>query len=889
MQNKKKLVLVDGSSYLYRAFHALPPLTGPDGQQTGVIYGVSNMLNALIVQEKPDYFGVVFDAKEKTFRHDMYPEYKAQRPPMPPDLVSQIKPLFELIKILGYPLVQVSGVEADDVIGTLAQQAAAQGYEVVISTGDKDLMQLVCDGVSLYNTMKKERFDRQGVKNKLGVFPEQVIDYLTLMGDQSDNIPGVKGVGAKTAVKWLDKYTTLDNLLARRGEIKTKVAQNLQDSIDKLPLFRDLVTIKTGLMLDVSVNELQFDTVDKESLARKYEDLGFQKLLQTFAAEKPKYKNHYALILDSKTLSQWIKDLRQEKCFVVKLETAESNYMRAEIIGMTFVTESGRAAYVPVGHDYMGVPVQIPQDELLKAVKPLLEDETIKKGGHDLKYMRNVLANYDIVLRGFAYDSMLESYLYNSAVTPHSVGHLAGKYLDTEVVSYEEIVGKGRQKRTFSQIALKTTCHYSCGVAETGMRLHQFFSEKLSVLDEQRKLYEQIEIPLLPVLSDIERKGVRIAPDILENQNKELSIKIKAFEDLAYKEAGQTFNLDSPSQIRDILFDELGLPVIKKTPKGEPSTAEDVLQEIAYEYKLPRLILDYRSLKKLQSTYTNKLPQMIVPETGRIHTSYHQAATLTGRLSSSDPNLQNIPIRSDEGRRIRQAFIAADGYCLIAADYSQIELRIMAHFSGDTRLREAFEADLDIHAVTAAEVFGVPLEQVTPSQRRSAKTINFGLIYSISSFGLAKQLKTSRESAQEYLRIYFERYPEIQTYMTAMKQVALKQGYVETLLGRRIYLPDIQVPRRKLHAQRVAINAPIQGTAADIVKQAMINLHSRLQEMNVSADIVMQVHDELVLEVAEENVDAISEQCNQIMTSVASLEVPLVVDIGCGKNWDEAH
>ena len=907
MSKHKKLVLVDGSSYLYRAFHALPPLTTPDGYPTGMTYGVIKMLRALIEQEQPDNFAVIFDAKGKTFRHDLYSQYKAHRPPMPTELAVQIPKLFELIKLLGYPLVQVMGVEADDVIGTLAQQATKQAYQVVISTGDKDLMQLVGNGVSLYDSMKKQYYDDEGVKKKMGVAPNQIIDYLALMGDKSDNIPGVNGVGPKTASKWLGEYGSLDNLIAHCEELTGKVSKNLQEAIPELPLLKKLVTIDKNLELGIVIENLQNSTPDKEALAEEYQELGFKQLLQELGHEgtegtqpttetsipiKPLVTEHsYQLILDQTTLKRWLKKLSQEKYFIVRLETDDSNYVKANIIGMAFATENEDAAYVPVAHDYTGVPAQITLDGLLKLVQPLLADHNVKKAGHDLKYVRNVLAKYKIVLRGMVDDSMLASYIYNSSATPHHIENLAQRYLGESPVSYGKLVGKvkGRKKRPFSKVALKNACAYSCTAATTGNRLQHFLRQQFLSQDRWKSVYQQIEMPLLLVLSDMEQKGVLIAAADLQQQSKELAERIADFSQQAHEVAGKPFNLDSPTQIRDILFRDMGLPTVKKTPKGEASTAEDVLQSMAYSHELPRIILEYRGLRKLQTTYTDKLPSMQDPNTQRIHTSYNQTGTTTGRLSSSDPNLQNIPIRSAAGRRIRQAFIAEEGYCLLAADYSQIELRIMAHFSEDKRLCAAFEEGLDIHATTASEVLGIPLAEVNQEQRRLAKAINFGLIYSISAFGLARQLKIDRNSAQQYMKIYFDRYPGIKEYMSDIKQVAERQGYVETLLGRRIYFPDIKVPRLKMHAQRAAINAPMQGTAADIIKQAMINLHQSLQEMKVSAAIVMQVHDELVLEVAKQDLDKVSQQCNSIMSSVINLRVPLVVDIGTGNNWDQAH
>ncbi len=907
MAARKKIILVDGSSYLYRAFHALPQLTGPRGQPTGVLYGVMNMLKRLLAERRPDYFVVVFDPKGKTFRHELYPQYKANRPPMPADLSRQVPALFELVEASGYSLMQVAGVEADDVIGTLARKASGERLEVLISTGDKDLAQLVCEQVTLLNTMKNEQLDAEGVAKKMGVTPAQVVDYLALTGDKSDNIPGVPGVGPKTAVKWLAQYPTLEAVIAHAAQIEGKVGENLRQAFDVLALSRELATIKCDLDLAVAFGEFKLKAPDVDRLRGLYAQFGFKKWLEELgggangiappraqeapggAAARDHSRADYQLVMNKKDFKRWLKKLKDAGGFAFDVETDNLNYMRARAVGVSFATRAGEAAYVPFGHDYEGAPAQLSQDEVLGALKPLLEDPAVDKTGHHLKYDRNVLANHGIRLRGIRYDSMLESYVYNSVASRHDLGSLAGKYLGLATTRYEDVAGKGVKQKPFNRVAVEPAYRYAAADADLSLRLHEYFWPKLERDKTQRKLYEEIEIPLVPVLSDIERCGVLVDVSLLAVQSAALKKRIVELREQAHAAAGRDFNLDSPVQIRDILFADRGLPVLKKTPKGQPSTAEDVLHELAQGFELPRLILDYRMLSKLKSTYTDKLPQMADPDSGRVHTSYHQAVTATGRLSSSDPNLQNIPVRTPEGRLIRRAFTVPPGCRLLAADYSQIELRIMAHLSGDKRLCRAFEAQEDVHAATAAEIFAVPAEAVTEAQRRSAKAINFGLIYGMSAFGLAKQLGLDFTSAKQYMSVYFKRYPGVRVYMDQAREKAKALGYVETLFGRRLYLPEIRSPaaHRRQYAERTAINAPMQGSAADIMKRAMAALHERLR--GTGARIVMQVHDELLIEVAEKDVNRAADECRACMGAAARLKVPLPVVVGEGNNWDEAH
>ncbi len=900
MANREKIILVDGSSYLYRAFHALPSLTGPQGQPTGVLYGVVNMLKRLLSDKKPDYFAVVFDPKGKTFRHELYSEYKAHRPPMPDDLSRQVPPLFELIKALGYPIVQIEGVEGDDVIATLASKAQDKQMEVLISTGDKDLAQLVCDEVTLLNTMKDEYLDAEGVVKKMGVAPAQVVDYLALMGDKSDNIPGVAGVGPKTAARWLAQYRTLDAVIGHASEIKGKAGENLKLAADRLPLFRELATVRRNLDIPVGLDDFVLKAPDVDKLRRFCAEFGFKKWLEELDAAQggsaapasgQNAGHNYQLILNKGDFKRWLKKLSDADGFAFDAETTGLNYMRARIVGVALAVRPGEAAYVPFGHEYEGAPAQLSESEVLEALKSLLEDPAVAKTGHHLKYDRNVLANHGICLCGIRYDSMLESYVYNSVASRHDLDSLAGKYLGLATVHYEDVAGKGVKQRSFDQVEVEPACGYAAEDADVSLRLHEYFWSRLEKADVQKKVYEEIEIPLVPVLSDMERHGVLVDASILNAQSVELKKRIAGLEEQAHQAAGRDFNLDSPVQIREILFEEHGLPVLRKTPKGQPSTAEDVLHELAQGFELPRLILDYRMFSKLKSTYTDKLPKMVDPDSGRVHTSYHQAVTATGRLSSSDPNLQNIPVRTPEGRQIRRAFTAPPGYRLLAADYSQIELRVMAHLSGDQRLCRAFEGREDVHAATAAEIFAVPAEEVTEEQRRSAKAINFGLIYGMSAFGLAKQLGLDFTSAKQYMSIYFKRYPGVQVYMNKAREKARELGYVETLFGRRLYLPEIRssAAYRRQYAERAAINGPMQGSASDIMKRAMVVLHGRLRKSGCDARMVMQVHDELLIEVAEKDVEKVAGECRLCMSDAARLKVPLSVVVGEGSSWDEAH
>ena len=899
-------ILVDGSSYLFRAFHAIRELSNSRGEPTNAIYGVTSMLRRLIADYGPEHVVVVFDAKGKTFRNDMYKEYKANRPPMPEDLASQIAPIHEIVQAMGLPLLCVPGVEADDVIGTLAAQATALGMDAVISTGDKDMAQLVNQHISLINTMTDTAMDHDGVVEKFGVPPERIIDYLALIGDTVDNVPGVPKVGPKTAVKWLTQYDTLDEIMAHADEFKGKVGEYLRDTLEQLPLSRQLVTIKCDVPLDEDPQSLKFRPVDKEKLIELYTRFELKSMLKALLSEgdststvdddavpagSMSASQNYTTIFTDEELQVWLTKLKQSKLFAFDLETTSLNYMQAEIVGLSFSVEAGEAAYLPVAHDYMDAPQQLDRDVVLAAFKPLLEDPEQKKLGQHLKYDKNVLARYDIHLQGIAFDTMLESYVLDSTANRHDMDTLALKYLGHKTIHFEDVAGKGAKQLSFNQVSIDQAAPYAAEDADVTLQLHETLWPRLQAIASLQKVFEEIEMPLLPVLSSIERRGVLIDSKLLNEQSKSLSKRLLELEKEAYDCAGQEFNLSSPKQIQAILFEKQGLPIISKTPKGQPSTAESVLQELAQDYPLPKLILEHRSLNKLKSTYTDKLPKMVDADTGRVHTSYHQAVAATGRLSSSDPNLQNIPIRSEEGRKIRKAFIAPEGCKLIAADYSQIELRIMAHLSEDTGLLTAFAEGVDIHRATAAEVFGFAVDDVTADQRRSAKAINFGLIYGMSAFGLAKQLDITRSEAQEYVDLYFARYPGVKAYMEQMRELAKEQGYVETVFGRRLYIPDIKASnaQRRQYAERTAINAPMQGTAADIIKLAMISLEQKIQVKKLPIKMIMQVHDELVLEVASDHIDAATDLIRTEMEQAASLKVPLVVDVGLGDNWDEAH
>lgn len=908
-----KLILIDGSSFLFRAFHAVPPLTNPQGEPTNAVYGVSNMLRKLINDYNTPYITVVFDAPGKTFRHDLYAQYKAHRPPMPDDLRVQIAPLHDLIRSLGLPLIIEHGVEADDVLGSLAQNAAQQGFEVIISTGDKDMAQLVNEHITLENTMTNTRMDIQGVWDKFGVKPEQIIDYLALMGDAVDNIPGVPKVGPKTAAKWLQEYGTLDNLIARADEIKGKIGDNLREALGQLPLSRELTTIKCDVALHYSLEDLKRKEPDMAALKNQLGHLGFSSWLKTLngdgapatapapttsAAEAPVDlikpavpAKDYQTILTQTDFDTWLEKLRQAELFAFDTETTSLNYSDAQIVGVSFAVDAGQAAYLPVAHDYPDVPAQLDRQSVLDALKALLEDPSKAKLGQNLKYDAHVLVNHGIALRGIQHDTMLESYVLNSTATKHNMDDLAKHYLGVDTIHFEDVAGKGAKQIGFAEVAIEQASEYAAEDADITLRLHQTLSEQLQLHPSLWALYNEIEVPLISVLAHIEENGVLIDSAMLAQQSLELANRMIGIEQQAHDLAGSAFNLGSPKQIQEILYDRLNLPVLKKTPKGQPSTDESVLQELAVDYALPKLILDFRSMSKLKSTYTDKLPQQVNDRTGRVHTSYHQAVAATGRLSSSDPNLQNIPIRSEEGRKIRQAFIAPPGYKLVAADYSQIELRIMAHLSGDAGLLTAFSQGEDIHRATAAEVFQVAPDQVTHDLRRSAKAINFGLIYGMSAFGLAQQLGLPRNQAQAYIDLYFSRYPGVKHYMDNIREQARQQGYVETLFGRRLYLPEINSRNAALrqYAERTAINAPMQGTAADIIKRAMLACDAWISNSDTDVKMIMQVHDELVFEVAESELPSSIATIRRLMVNAAELQVPLLVDVGCGDNWDEAH
>jgi DNA polymerase-1 len=927
------LVLVDGSSYVYRAFHALPPLTNSRGEPTGAVYGVLNMLLKFVKDYQPRCIAVVFDASGKTFRDDLFAEYKAHRQPMPNDLRSQIEPLLSIIRAQGLPILRIEGVEADDVIGTLACRAAKAGKSVLISTGDKDMAQLVNGSVTLINTMSNSVLDRAGVKAKFDVFPEQIIDYLALVGDSSDNIPGIEKVGPKTAAKWLGQYETLDKLIENATQITGKVGENLRAGFKILELSRKLATIHTDLDLPLTHDQLTPTPPDTQKLRELYTRYELRSLLKqldggasgeapagTSQATAPGIDSNsggsagqpqaapgriasgapsplagvvrkYESITRREDLERWLDLLRAADLFAFDIETTNLDYMKAEIVGVSFGLERGIAAYVPLGHDYTGAPQQLDRDEVLAALKPILEDPERGKIGYHLKYAAHVLASYGIQLAGMRFDTMLESYVLNSVATRHDMDSTALCYLGIRTITYEDVAGKGAKQLPFNQVPVDKAAEYAAEDADVALCLHHVLWSQLAAYPRLQKLYEELEQPLLPVLLRMEHRGVLVDRELLRAQSREIGIQLQQLTAQAHKEAGTEFNIDSPRQLQQILFEKLQIPVTRKTPTGQPSTAEDVLEELALSYPLPRLILDYRALAKLKSTYTDKLPELVDPRTGRIHTSYHQAVAATGRLSSADPNLQNIPIRSPEGRRIRQAFIAPPGYVLMAADYSQIELRIMAHLSGDEGLLSAFAEDRDVHQATAAEVFSVPLDSVTADQRRTAKMINFGLIYGMSPFGLARQLGIDRGSAARYVERYFARYPGVKRFMDNTRHSARETGYVETVYGRRLYLPDIRSGNsaQRQYAERSAINAPMQGTAADIIKRAMIAVDAWCQREDAPARLIMQVHDELVLEVRADAAESVAAAIQQRMTGAGELRVPLRVEIGVGANWDEAH
>ena len=924
------LVLVDGSSYLYRAFHAFPPLTNSAGEPTGAMYGVLNMLKSLISQVQPSHIAVVFDAKGKTFRDEMFEQYKSHRPPMPDDLRKQIQPLHDIIRALGIPLLVIEGVEADDVIGTLAVAASKANQKVLISTGDKDMAQLVDDNIMLINTMNNTLLDRDAVIEKYGIPPELIIDYLALMGDSADNIPGVAGVGEKTALGLLQGIGSMAEIYAnldKVAELPIRGAKKLGDKLlaekEMADLSYRLATIKTDVALDITPEQLTLGASNNDQLTEYFGRYEFKRWLNevmngadsiTNNNEQPTKINHYQAtpalaqdnsdealpaiqidrsryetLLTEADLNRWVEKLKQAKLFALDTETDNLDYMAANLVGISFALENGEAAYLPLQLDYLGAPKTLEKTTALTLLKPVLENPTIQKVGQNFKYDLTIFARNGIDVQGVAFDTMLESYVLNSTGR-HNMDDLAKRYLGHQTITFEEIAGKGKNQLTFNQIPLEKAAEYAAEDADVTMKLQQVLWEKLSKEPSLEKLFKEMELPLLGVLSRMERRGVLIDSDALFLQSNEIANRLSELEEQAYVLAGQPFNLASTKQLQEILFDKLGLPVIQKTPKGAPSTNEEVLEELAFSHELPKVLVEHRGLSKLKSTYTDKLPQMVNPQTGRVHTSYHQAVTATGRLSSSDPNLQNIPIRNEEGRRIRQAFIAREGFTVVAADYSQIELRIMAHLSQDQGLINAFTQGKDIHRSTAAEIFGVALDEVTSEQRRNAKAINFGLIYGMSAFGLSRQLGIGRADAQSYMDLYFKRYPGVQTFMHDIREKAKAQGYVETLFGRRLYLPDINSSNgmRRKAAERVAINAPMQGTAADIIKRAMIQLDQKLQN-DPDIAMIMQVHDELVFEVRSEKVAFYSELIKTQMESAADLVVPLIVEVGQGTNWDEAH
>lgn len=924
---KPPFILVDGSSYLFRAFHGLPPLTNSKGQDTGAIYGVVNMLKSLIKQYNPTHMAVIFDAKGKTFRDDIYKEYKANRPPMPDELRSQIEPLHAIIKAMGLPVIVEPGVEADDVIGTLAKHATEKGIDTLISTGDKDMAQLVNEHVTLINTMTNQLMDVEGVNTKFGIPPELVIDFLALKGDKVDNIPGVPGVGDKSAQALLngiggidDIYKNLDKIAELSFRGSKSMAAKMQEYEEQARLSHTLATISIDLDLDYDVEELMPCQADNEQLRDLFAEFEFKRWHAEVSAllaggdtttavaasedaddsEQDSSsgssvdidKSKYETVLDEERFNAWVEKLVNAELFAFDTETTSLNYMDAELVGVSFCIKEGEAAYVPVAHDYPDAPAQLSREFVLDALKPILESDKVIKVGQHIKYDKNVLANYDITLNGIGFDTMLESYVLNSTAQRHDMDSLALAYLGHKTIHFEEIAGKGAKQLTFNQISLEEAGPYAAEDADITLRLHNAIWTKLKDIPELENLLIDVEVPLACVLSRMEQEGVLIDSQKLRQQSQDLATRIAELEKEVHEEAGEPFNLGSTKQLQQILFEKMSLPIIKKTPKGAPSTSEDVLQELALEYPLPKKIMEYRGLTKLKNTYTDKLPKMINHRTGRVHTSYHQAVTATGRLSSTDPNLQNIPIRNEEGRRVRQAFIPREGNKFVAADYSQIELRIMAHLSGDKGLLDAFAHGKDIHKATASEVFGVPLDEVTTEQRRSAKAINFGLIYGMSAFGLSKQLNIPRNEAQKYMDLYFERYPGVLEYMDSTRESAKDKGYVETVFGRRLYLPDIKASNgaRRKGAERAAINAPMQGTAADIIKMAMIKVDDWIRK-NASDDVtmMMQVHDELVFEIKEDKVETYVSTITALMESAATLNVPLVVEAGVGENWDEAH
>jgi DNA polymerase-1 len=915
--SREKLVLIDGSSYLFRAFHALPPLSNAQGEPTGALFGVVNMLRSTL-KDRPDHVAFVLDAGGKNFRHALFPDYKANRPPTPPDLRAQVEPMVEIVQALGIPLLRVPEVEADDVIGTLARRAADDGLEVLISTGDKDFAQLVGPNITLVNTMTNTVTGREGVIEKFGVPPERITDFLALQGDSIDNIPGVDKCGPKTAAKWLAEYDTLENVIAQADKVGGKIGENLRAALPHLPRSKQLATIRLDVALDRGPRDLNRREPDVAKLRELYLRYGFIQALKDIetsvvgSAPKPnapdapsagvatgapqadlppRPERHYELVLEQAAFDAWLDRLRAAPCFAVDTETTSLDAHRAEVVGVSFACEGGRAAYVPLAHEYPGAPAQLPREAVLAALKPLLEDPAKAKIGQHGKYDMHVLARYGIEVRGYAFDTMLESYVWNATATRHDMDSLADKYLGEKTIAYEEVAGKGAKQIGFQQVEVQRAAEYAAEDADITLRLHQALWPKLESVPSLRSVFETIEMPLVPVLARMERRGMLVDADELRRQSHALRTRMHELTQQAYVAVGHTFSLDSPKQLQQVLFQELALPVKNRTPTGQPSTNEEALAELADDHALPRLILDYRMLAKLVGTYTEKLPEMVNPHTGRVHTSFHQAVAATGRLSSSDPNLQNIPIRTAEGRRIRTAFIAPPGWTVVAADYSQIELRIMAHLSADPGLLRAFREGIDVHRATAGEVFGVAPDAVDGDQRRAAKAINFGLMYGMSAHGLARQLGIPRHEAQEYMDLYFARFAGVRTFMDSVRDKARRDGYVETVFGRRLYLPEIRARNQALRAgaERAAINAPMQGTAADIIKRAMIAVDGWLADIHDRAAMILQVHDELVLEVRDDAVDDVIAGLKARMSAAADLAVPLEVDVGRGANWDEAH
>ena len=893
--SEEKLLLVDGSSYLYRAYHALPDLRSPSGQPTGAIYGVLTMLQKLIKEEQPDYLAVIFDRPEKTFRHEIFPEYKANRQTTPEDLISQIKPLHSAIKDLGLPLIAQAGVEADDIIGTLAIAAEKKKISVLIATGDKDMAQLVSNKILMIDSMKEARLGPDEVKEKFGIGPELIIDYLTLAGDASDNIPGVEKVGPKTAIKWLSEYGNLQGIIDHAEHISGKVGENLRASLDRLGLYKQLVTIDCQVELEESLSELVISESNDHSLYEQFHDLGLHRLIKQFqitSNEEPtKREVNYETVMSKSQLDDLIEMILSSDAVAIDTETTSLNYIDAEMVGISVSTKANKGFYIPLTHNYEDAPKQMDRDYVLGKLQPWLEDNDSIKVGHNLKYDRHIFATYNISLRGQIYDTMVLSYVYNSTATRHNLVAVSKRYLNVSPTSYEDVAGKGAKQIPFNKVKIEDASYYAAEDADLSFQLYEKFSSLVKDQSELIDLYLNIEQSLIKVLGDIERAGVLIDSKLLDKQSIEFNQTLEEIEKNVFLAAEEEFNLSSPKQLQEILFEKLGLPVLRKTPKGQPSTSESVLQELAVDFPIVEDILDFRTISKLKTTYTDKLPKMINQSTGRVHTSYHQAVTATGRLSSSDPNLQNIPIRTKAGRRIREAFIAPPGSKLLAADYSQIELRIMAHISKDMGLVASFQKELDIHSSTAAEIFSINIDEVSNDQRRSAKAINFGLIYGMSAFGLSKQLNITRYEAQDYIDLYFARYPGVKKYMEETKTKAREKGFVETVFGRRLYLPDIDSSnyQRRQYAERSAINAPMQGTAADLIKKAMVKLHKEIIKQSLQATIIMQVHDELVLEVLNDDVSEITELTEDVMSNIARLDINLKVDIGVGDNWEQAH